>query len=450
MPRLANPKSYKNASLKEVMQKAKLVVNEEIDRSVFLSKGAHQPVPRFQLSELDLGRVVGRGGFGQIRGVSSIKLSSGGGASQKGGSNSGVSVTGGTPDEGNDGNNTVVTDEDQSKGTGSGLTSPSVHSSVGMSAITSETGTSACSREHLARIVYGTKGKNKYVAKQAGEAPSKTNRVEYLRGVIDLAMECKFLACLNHRNIVQLRGCSNHSPFSRTDFFILLDRLPESLPQRLNAWSQLDRTTKGVTGVITRGKRKVNDLLTDRLLVAYDIASAMEYLHEKNIVYRDLKPDNIGFTDDGVTQIFDFGLARELCDDDMVRGSSTHSNNKNSALYHLTALCGAIRYMAPEVGLGEPYNLKADVYSFSMLLHYFLALEPPMATFTPHMFMESVFHKGYRPVARDKWSPRLVSILSKGWSANITERPSFLYIMSEIRDTLEEINPNVLQLLPPM
>jgi hypothetical protein len=39
---------------------------------------------------------------------------------------------------------------------------------------------------------------------------------------------------------------------------------------------------------------------------------------------------------------------------------------------------GAIRYMAPEVGKGEPYNLKADVYSWSMLFWFIIKLEPPM------------------------------------------------------------------------
>ena len=58
------------------------------------------------------------------------------------------------------------------------------------------------------------------------------------------------------------------------------------------------RATKGVTGLITGGKRKVNALLTDRLLVAYDIAEAMDYLHERpypNYIQRDLSPSNIGF-----------------------------------------------------------------------------------------------------------------------------------------------------------
>ena len=48
-------------------------------------------------------------------------------------------------------------------------------------------------------------------------------------------------------------------------------------------------------------------------------------------------------------------------------------------LYRMTKLTGGIRYMSPEVGLGLPYNLKADVYSWSMLMWYIMALEPPVS-----------------------------------------------------------------------
>jgi hypothetical protein len=50
----------------------------------------------------------------------------------------------------------------------------------------------------------------------------------------------------------------------------------------------IDRQTNGVTGLFTGGKNKVDDLFVDRLVVAYDIASALGYLHELRVVYRDL------------------------------------------------------------------------------------------------------------------------------------------------------------------
>jgi serine/threonine protein kinase len=54
----------------------------------------------------------------------------------------------------------------------------------------------------------------------------------------------------------------------------------------------------------------------ERFKVAKDVASALEYLHGQNIVYRDLKPDNIGFNSEGELKMFDFGLAKRITNAD--------------------------------------------------------------------------------------------------------------------------------------
>ena len=63
-------------------------------------------------------------------------------------------------------------------------------------------------------------------------------------------------------------------------------------------------------------------------------------------------------------KLFDFGLAKELKD----------SDRNEDGLYKLTGTTGSFRYMAPEVSLGKPYNLTADVYSWSMIMWFILAL----------------------------------------------------------------------------
>eukprot|EP00568_Trieres_chinensis_P009063 CAMPEP_0183314746 /NCGR_PEP_ID=MMETSP0160_2-20130417/49439_1 /TAXON_ID=2839 ORGANISM="Odontella Sinensis, Strain Grunow 1884" /NCGR_SAMPLE_ID=MMETSP0160_2 /ASSEMBLY_ACC=CAM_ASM_000250 /LENGTH=93 /DNA_ID=CAMNT_0025480145 /DNA_START=1 /DNA_END=279 /DNA_ORIENTATION=- len=79
----------------------------------------------------------------------------------------------------------------------------------------------------------------------------------------------------------------------------------------------------------------------------------MEYLHENRIVFRDLKPQNIGFDDKNKVKIFDFGIARKLDPGDEK---------------HPTGNTGTLRYMAPEVAKCKNYGLEVDVYSFGMLL----------------------------------------------------------------------------------
>ncbi len=49
------------------------------------------------------------------------------------------------------------------------------------------------------------------------------------------------------------------------------------------------------------------------MFYAAEIILAIEYLHEKKIVYRDLKPENLLLSQDGHIKLADFGLAKKLC-----------------------------------------------------------------------------------------------------------------------------------------
>jgi serine/threonine protein kinase len=108
-------------------------------------------------------------------------------------------------------------------------------------------------------------------------------------------------------------------------------------------------------------------------------------------------------------KIFDFGLAKELLNEERAE----------EGLYHMTGFTGAIRYMAPEIGLRQPYGLKADVYSWSMIMWYTMALEPPMGMYTPNMFIDRVFKRGSRPILKDKWAEGLKALMKKCWSTDI-------------------------------
>jgi serine/threonine protein kinase len=205
----------------------------------------------------------------------------------------------------------------------------------------------------------------KHLKSNVRSAPEK-----YLIGTVDLIIEGMFLARLSHPHIIKLRGLPTRGVMCLCDddnssnsdkggrggrvnmgYFLVLDRLYDTLEDRMyDDWKLNHVTTvrKTLFG-LKKNKDDIMDRNEDisiRLKVAMDMAAAIKYLHEKNIVYRDIKPENLGFDVRDDVKLFDLGLVRELHVADRMKDGT----------YNLS-MAGTPRYMAPEVGLYMPYNL---------------------------------------------------------------------------------------------
>lgn len=102
----------------------------------------------------------------------------------------------------------------------------------------------------------------------------------FVGGVIDLAVECKFLSVIRHPNIIKMRGFSDGIPYDR-GFFVILDRLYNTLTMQIAEWKKKVDGTKGIGKLMDmKGKKKAKAWL-DRLVVVYDLSTALEYLHSQ-------------------------------------------------------------------------------------------------------------------------------------------------------------------------
>jgi serine/threonine protein kinase len=137
-----------------------------------------------------------------------------------------------------------------------------------------------------------------------------------------------------------------------------------------------------------------------------------------------LKPANIGFDEEGVLKIFDFGLAVELPEESDINST-----------FNLAGNTGTSRYMAIEVIRKYPYNCKADVFSYSILLWELMALCKPYDGLVGQQVKECVSLFGERPAIPRTWPTNLRRILRRGWTESLLERPHIW----EVHDTLQKL-----------
>ncbi|CAN8300821.1 unnamed protein product [Cochlearia groenlandica] len=165
--------------------------------------------------------------------------------------------------------------------------------------------------------------------------------------------ECEAFKGIRHRNLVKLiTVCSSLDNEGNEFRALVYEFMPNG---SLDMWLQPE-------DIESANDHSRTLTLPEKLKIAIDVASALEYLHvycHDAIAHCDLKPSNVLLDDDLTAHVSDFGLARLLYKYDR----ESFLNQFSSA-----GVRGTIGYAAPEYGMGGQPSTQGDMYSFGVLL----------------------------------------------------------------------------------
>eukprot|EP01064_Diplonema_japonicum_P013852 TRINITY_DN21394_c0_g1_i1.p1 TRINITY_DN21394_c0_g1~~TRINITY_DN21394_c0_g1_i1.p1 ORF type:complete len:816 (+),score=253.82 TRINITY_DN21394_c0_g1_i1:91-2448(+) len=137
------------------------------------------------------------------------------------------------------------------------------------------------------------------------------------------------------------------------------------------------------------------------------ICLALNYLHERHTLHRDLKSQNIFLTSNGIVKLGDFGIATVL--------------RNTMALAH--TICGTPYYFSPELCQNKPYNNKSDIWALGCVLYEITTLQHAFEGQNMKILMQKII-KGVYPPISNEYSRDLRSLVSRMLSRDHKDRPS--------------------------
>lgn len=144
------------------------------------------------------------------------------------------------------------------------------------------------------------------------------------------------------------------------------------------------------------------------------ICLALKHIHDRKILHRDIKSQNIFLTKDGTVQLGDFGIARVL----------------NSTVELARTCIGTPYYLSPEICENKPYNNKSDIWALGCVLYEMCTLKHAFEAGNMKNLVLKIIRGSYPPVSVH-YSQELRSLLAQLFKRNPRERPSVSIILDK-------------------
>ncbi|XP_065215783.1 fibroblast growth factor receptor homolog 1-like isoform X2 [Planococcus citri] len=235
--------------------------------------------------------------------------------------------------------------------------------------------------------------------------------------MMDLVSEMELMKVIGrHRNILNLLGCCTQGGI----LLVIVEYAPHG---NLRDFLRQHRHSSGYEPAI--GAPFKEKTLSEKTLVnfSYQIARGMEYLASKRCIHRDLAARNILVSDNYEMKIADFGLARDI-----------HNND-----YYRKTTDGRlpVKWMAPEALFHRVYTSQSDVWSYGVLLWEIMTLGGVPYPTIPNM--EELFkllRTGHRMEKPVHCSLQIYYVMRDCWSYDPNDRPEFSTIVKELEEIL--------------
>ena len=200
--------------------------------------------------------------------------------------------------------------------------------------------------------------------------------------------ESRAIAMLSHPNIVSIYDVGHSDDVGDAIEYIVMELIDGiTLKQYIKKRGQLN--------------------WKESLHFSAQIAKALAHAHEKGIIHRDIKPQNIMLLKDGTIKVADFGIA----------ALQNSMGDSDEAL-------GSVHYMAPEQSKGAAADARSDIYSLGVVMYEMLTGQYPYTGETPEeIAIKHINGNPVRPRKLNKSIPvRLEKIILKAMSSDLQTR----------------------------